>query len=150
MINDDHVSSIARVGRMMHQKISKDKFLTCKSRRIAHRRLMTRDSRISLIQTIRPKRCELLMHDTDRSPHPALSSGYGRCLALHLRSSARLLIVTSTKPSVLPSFFSGLCLTLKHRHRTLVLHPGFEQMLRSIIKYYLVLKYLHIMNPRVR
>jgi len=37
----------------------------------------TRDSRISSMRTIRPKRCELLMHDTDRSPHPASSTGHG-------------------------------------------------------------------------
>lgn len=33
------------------------------------------------------KRCELLMHDTDRSPHPASSTGHGRRLTLHLRSA---------------------------------------------------------------
>lgn len=101
--------------------------------RSCHKRLMTRDFRISLIQTIKPKRCELLMHDTDRSPHPASSTGRGRCLTLHLRSSARLPIITSTKPSVLSSFSFplDLCLTLKHRHRTLLLH-AVKHVLRLI------------------
>jgi len=108
---------------------------------IAHRRSMTRDFRISLIQTIRPKRCELLMHDTDRSPHPASSTGYGRdvlpFISVHLLASRSLY---RNFPYCLLSFFSVLCLTLKHRHRTQLLHLCFKHMLHSIIKDYLVLK----------
>lgn len=63
----------------------KNKFPVCKSTSIARSQLTTRDTRTSSIQTIRPKRCELLMHDTDRSPHPASSTGHG--LTLHLRSA---------------------------------------------------------------